>query len=172
MDTNINENRVLTNVRLSQVQKLILTKLMLPNTTPLVSYDRISTGSNMVANRDILVKLGLIQLATDTANITTPGEEALRGEGLVDDSGTLTPTGEKYAYADNLNSLAKDIDQPVKPAEPNTDTKQPEREVSIDADVITQSSMEAPAPFESWTMISNMQETINHAKFIKDRTKK
>ncbi len=171
----INEVQILTNVRLSQAQKFILTKLMLPNATPLTSYEQTSDGKNIVANRDVLIKLGMVQVGQNEAQITEKGQSALQNEALIDDTGNLTQEGEQYAYAEKLEDVETLADQGQRPEEPNTgqDLTQARPDgPSPVAGIATQSDAEAKPSFESWEMISDIQEALTRKQFIENHSKK
>jgi len=165
----INETPVLTNVSLSQAQKYILTKLMLPNATPLTSYEQTTADRNIVANRDVLVKLGMMQVGDNEAQITEKGQEALRNEALVDGGGNLTPDGEQYAYAESLADIEKVVGQGKQPPEPDTGqdfTQAKPDGTSPASGIATQSDSEVAPSFESWAMVSDIHETLEHKLFI------
>lgn len=169
----INEIQILTNVRLSQTQKFVLTKLVIPDSTPLTSYEQTSSEKNVVANRDILVKLGMVEVGENAVQITKKGREALRNENLVDDMGNLTEQGEQYAYAEKLEDIEKIVaQQQNEPMTPDTGQK-PETGQQNDVQTI---EMPAQAPDgimpESWSMISDMQDKLLHKQFIKKYSKK
>ncbi len=169
----INEIQVLTNIRLSQAQKYVLTKLVLPNTTPLTSYESVSTGKNVVANRNILVKLGMVQVGDNEARITEKGMSALKNENLIDDSGALTPQGEEYAYAENLEDVEKlAAKQPEKP----------QTGMAQDTSPITQAAAQQPKQIatppadisfpESGSLIYDMETLLSEKYFIEKHPKK
>lgn len=172
----INEVQVLTNIRLSHAQKFVLAKLMLPNATPLTSYESVSSGKNVVANRNVLIKLGMVKVGANEAQITEKGKDALKNENLVDDMGTLTPQGEQYAYATDLEDLAKiaakDQKDPETPApELGTTQETPPGGAQQPTEIASQNDAGTPMP-ETWSMISDMQTELSEKRFIKKHSKK
>jgi len=168
-----NEAQVLTNIRLSTTQKFILTKLALPNETAVVSYNRISSGRNLVANRDVLVKLGLIQINNNEAVITNKGKQALGDEGLTD-NGVLTKIGNEYAYADTVVDAGKLAINDPAPIEPTTEFKKeppPGEGVTPSISAAYQPDGEASPSFESWEMIANSQEVLFRKEFLRKHKK-
>jgi len=126
----VNEKRVHGNISLSHTQKYVLAKLI-ASPTPLTAYESVSNGRNVVAARDQLTGLGLMQYQENEAVISDSGMEAMREENLVDDMGNLTDEGEQYGYAsgpEDVEKLAaqnKQPELPDNPAEPqNADTQQ------------------------------------------------
>lgn len=166
----INENRILTNVRLSQAQKFILAKLSLPESTPLTSYGQVSSGKNMVANRNVLVKLGMVIVGANEAEITETGIHAMQNENLIDDMGTLTPQGEEYAYADSIEDVEKLASQQETPPEiPQNELpgKEPEARPNPPMGLAPNEDAPLASSFESWGMISDAQTTISEKEFLK-----
>jgi len=152
----LNEANVLTNIRLSQAQKYVLSKLKLPDTTPHLSYGQLSAGRNIVANRDILVKLGMVVVGDNTATITDKGTDALRNEALIDDTGALTKLGKQYAYAENLNDLSSftnDTTNAPEPSEKIPASDPPGAGAVPSASIAKQSDGEVKPSFEAWQMI-------------------
>ncbi len=78
-------------------QKRVLTVIK-ASATPQVAASEISKGQNLLAARDMLVRLGLVKLENNGAFLTPEGEELLQNQNLTDESGSLTPDGEKYAF--------------------------------------------------------------------------
>ncbi len=164
------------NIRLSQAQKFVLAKLLLPDATPLTSYEQTSGSRNIVANRDTLEKLEMVEIAPNSATITDKGTEALKQEGLVDDMGSLTPLGEKYAFAPDLNAIGdiaaaqKDELQGMGQGQDQTSTSEPPADKQMN-DMPQQ--LETPTgALESWSMISDMQSELSENLFMRKHGKK
>lgn len=172
MDT-INETQVLTNIRLSHAQKFVLAKLTLPNLTPLTAYEHISTGKNIVANRDILIKLGMVKVGQNEAEITEKGTQALQNENLIDDMGNLTEQGEGYAYAKDLVAIEKLAAKEKPPEVPEPEISDMEKpQVPVAAGASSPDAGVQDVSFESWSMISAMQEELSEKEFLKKKTSK
>lgn len=122
----MNEVRVLTNVRLSETQKIILARVVSAD-NPHVGYESINEGRNLVASSKELAQLGLLQINQGEANITDKGNEVLINEGLIDETGELTEEGQKYAEMKGPSEKGKETEPP----EP-TDTEQPQGGMSQD----------------------------------------
>ncbi len=80
----------------SQHQKAVLAKII-TSVTDKVAGEEISRDANMVAARDVLVKLGYINYNRGRANLTPKGEQLARDEGVWDEMGQLTPQGEQHS---------------------------------------------------------------------------
>jgi len=180
MDT-VNEVHVLTNVRLSQTQKFILAKLALPETTPHAVYSQITTNRDVVVDRNTLVELGLIYVDDDAeeAELTDEGMAALKSENLADETGSLTPEGEKYAYAGDMEELQKIAAQNA-PARgtsaPQSTSNEPTSEpgpMGVSAqDTRTTVDVHAANAFgESWSMIQQIQEELKQKAFLSKQKK-
>ena len=100
----IHEAQTLTTIRLSDVQKMVMTKII-GSATPETAHEEISDGRNLVAARNILGKLGLIEFTEGTADVTDEGKKVMKDENLIDDSEELTSDGQVYSQAKDLRDL-------------------------------------------------------------------
>jgi hypothetical protein len=92
--------KMLNSVRLSDNQKRVIAKIIAAP-TPKVAAEEISNGANLKQARDALVDLQLVTVAlNDHAELTDKGRQLAQEENLADESGQLTPDGEKWAYTD------------------------------------------------------------------------
>lgn len=90
--------RMVNLTRLTQNQQKVMAKI-LAAPTPLTAYDEISRGESLIAARDILQKLGMIDVDEDkSATITDKGMSILKSMNIVDDMGQLTDAGQNMAY--------------------------------------------------------------------------
>lgn len=89
--------RVLNNIRLTDNQGRVLTKIIAAP-TPQVAGATISQGQNFVAARNELMALKLITMVNGAAEITADGMTVAAQENLIDDLGELTPRGEELAF--------------------------------------------------------------------------
>lgn len=92
----------LTSIRLSETQKTLMCQIIAAPTEEL-AYEASEDGTNIMAARDQLEKLGLIDWEEGSASVTDNGMEVLKDEALVDDMGELTEEGSKYAYGEEGN---------------------------------------------------------------------
>lgn len=98
----ITERRILTNIHLGDYQKKALAKIMAANDEH-DAYSDVSIGEiNMIAARDTLEKIGLIDIdkGQEVVSITSQGMEAMKSENLIDDMGQLTDEAQQYIYDD------------------------------------------------------------------------
>jgi hypothetical protein len=65
---------------------------------PKTAAAQVSRGAKLVAARDQLIKLGMLSMTGSEVSLTSKGEELMTDKGLTDDTGSLTPEGEKFAY--------------------------------------------------------------------------
>lgn len=91
----INEKQILTNVNLTETQKMVLVKTKSAPTEK-VAYEEISYGQKTVAARDQLVDLELIEIEDGRARLTQSGEQLMKDESLLDDTGEITPEAQQY----------------------------------------------------------------------------
>lgn len=95
----ISEKQLIPNLRLTEFQKKVLAKIKAAP-TPKVAGEEISSGEQLVAARDALLKFNpsLIEFIRGEASLTSYGEKVLKDENIVDDTNGLTPVGKDLAY--------------------------------------------------------------------------
>lgn len=175
----ISEERIETNISLSNTQKYVLTKLIASETGQM-AYEAVSRGRNIVASRDNLTKANLMtfsdgetpQQEKKFAAITDQGTQVLKDEGLVDEMGQLTDTGNQYAYAESpedIEALGAQNTKPEMPQQVSPDMKpaQPMGDGQGSAGMGGLDVGGGEAPMESWSMISEMNDALNESKFLK-----
>jgi len=86
-------------------QKSVLAKIASAATPQLAAAD-ISDTPNLVAARDLLVQMGLIELDMNGAHITDQGQQVMVDQNLTDGGGNLTDDGQKAAYGDEADDAA------------------------------------------------------------------
>lgn len=101
----LNEKRTFTTVRLTENQKKVMTRIV-ASATEVLAAEEISKGRGLVAARDLLVKLGLIEFRDGSATITSSGEKIMKDTNLTDDMGELTEEGNKFAYEEGNQPMA------------------------------------------------------------------
>ena len=107
--------RILDTFRPTKTQKQVLAKIA-GAATPTVAGDAISMGTNTVAARDALIKLGLISVNGSEASLTDTGTQLATAENITDEAGGLTPEGQALATAEEINQ-APDVVQQQPPME-------------------------------------------------------
>lgn len=101
----ITEKEILPITRPTDNQKAVLAKIVAAATPQLAAAD-ISDTPNLVAARDMLDKLGLIDIDNEGAHITDLGNEVLVNQNLATADGQLTTDGQKAAYGDEAEDAA------------------------------------------------------------------
>lgn len=92
----IYENIIQPLTRPTDNQKAVLTKIIAAP-TPKVAVADISATPNLVAAREMLKKIGLIDIDETGAYVTPDGEQVLIDQNLMDEDGQLTNDGEQMA---------------------------------------------------------------------------
>ena len=109
---NLTETKILTNVHLSDAQKLVMAKIKAAANAN-VAAEQARNSTNLAAAQKSLSKLGLVQVDDTGATLTDKGIKTMTDENLMDESGELTTEGQKYADAKDLEALSKkDTEQP------------------------------------------------------------
>jgi hypothetical protein len=98
-------NEVTTLTRPTDNQKAVLAKITAAATPQLATAD-ISDTPNLVAARDMLDRLGLIDIDDEGAHITDLGREVMVNQNLATADGQLTDDGQKAAYGDEAQDAA------------------------------------------------------------------
>jgi len=119
---NLTETKILTNVHLSDAQKLVMAKIKASGNAN-VAAEQARNSPNLAAAQKSLAKLGLVQVDDTGATLTDKGIKTMTDENLMDESGELTAEGQKYADAKDLTDLSKkDKEQPAEePVAPDVD---------------------------------------------------
>jgi predicted methyltransferase len=123
--------RLLSAVHPTTNQKRVLAKI-LAAPTPTVAGEEISKDANLVAARNMLMKLGIITFANNEAALTDRGTQVAAEENIADQSGQLTPTGQQLAYTNAQGQT--DSDQAGGAAQ-----QQPAPDMGLDAGMPTES---------------------------------
>jgi len=84
-------------IKLTDTQKRAMAKVVAA-ATPKIAADEVSGNQNLIAARDMLVKLGLMTFAPGNATLTDQGNKVMKDYALVDDAGQLTDDGETFAH--------------------------------------------------------------------------
>lgn len=118
-------------VRPNNNQKRILAKIAASPTSS-VAANEISTGQNIVVARDTLMKMGLITMNNNSAEMTERGRQVAQEENILDAEGNLTQAGKQWAYTDaegEFDTQDQQLDKvPVPPLDPaqTAPARQPE----------------------------------------------
>ena len=123
LDEILAEKRILTNIRLTDHQKAVLTRVKIAQ-SPRIATDNTKKNTSMDAAREQMIRLGLIAFDGTNTTITPQGEQLLKDESLIDDMGELTPDGQEAAYDDKDQPQAGQ-DQPPQDDQMGMDGEQP-----------------------------------------------
>ncbi len=100
------ERRIVPVTHPTDNQKAVLAKITAAATPQLAAAD-ISDTPNLVAARDLLVQMGLIELDMNGAHITDQGQQVMVDQNLADGGGNLTDDGQTAAYGDEAEDAAE-----------------------------------------------------------------
>ena len=169
----ITETRTLSTIHLSDMQKSVLSKII-GSATPETAIEEISDGRNMVANRDILIDLKLIQTTEKDAVVTDAGKEVMRDENLIDDSDQLTQDGQQYSQAKDPNDLKDTEDGMADPDIEGPEGAGVEDPMAGDEPDLDLTGGEEPAPEDDLSleskipMIAGMTRVLNESALLKN----
>lgn len=141
--------RIMSAVHPTDNQKRVLAKISAAP-TPKVAGEEISKDPNMVAARDMLVKLQIISMQSGEAQLTDSGRQVSQDENIIDQNGQLTKTGEALAFTspqgqpDNDTSGQAADSQPAQQAPVAMDPSQP------------QGGSSSSAPMESFSLLKQL----------------
>jgi hypothetical protein len=96
----MNINRKLTNH-----QRLVIATVA-ASATPQDAFRAVSTGANTRAACDMLMRMGALTLTDSSVELTDVGKQIGKGQGILDDSGTLTDAGQQLVP--NSQQLSQD----------------------------------------------------------------
>lgn len=106
--------RIMSALHPTSNQKRVIAKI-LAAPTPMVAGSEISNDANIVAARNMLMKLGVITFTNGEAQLTDSGLKIASDENIADANGQLTSAGQKLAYTDTMGSEDQDIQQAPAP---------------------------------------------------------
>lgn len=89
--------RILPSIRPTDNQRRVLARI-LASATPTVAAEAISGDTNLVAARNMLMKLGAIAYTQQEATLTDRGMQIAVDENIATEDGQLTPAGEQLAF--------------------------------------------------------------------------
>jgi len=149
----LNERRVLPTIHLSDMQSVVLAKIVAA-ATPQLGYEAINNSRNLVGARDELKRLGLIGVTGGTVTVTDLGKQIMQAENLASETGELTDRGNKFAEVQNPNDL-KDIDKPEGAQEPQPTSG-----------TVPPTEPEPTSVPESFSLIRSLNEIAHQKKVI------
>jgi hypothetical protein len=141
--------RVLKTVHLSDFQKKVMA-IVKASPAPQVAFEELQNQppeerNNIIGARDMLQKLGLIDVEADAISITPAGEKVMQDEYLVDEMGELTDEAQKF----------------LDDASGNQEAEAQQADMGMGDEV----GMEEPTPFESLDLFRLIHD---QSKFLKD----
>lgn len=104
--------RLLSTLRPTQNQLTVLAKIIASQEVPARAAAEISSNANLIAARNILMKLGLILYTDNSATLTDKGTQLAKEQNIIDESGQLTDEGNKLASTLANGQQSKEEPQP------------------------------------------------------------
>lgn len=162
--------RLLSTIRLNDNQKRVLAKIAAAP-TPTVAGEEISKETNLVAARNMLMKLGIITFVDNRAEITDKGQALAKEENITDDSGGLTDAGNKLAFTtatgqpeDGAQQPAAGGADPMGGADPAGGMDDPSMDMDLgddldmgdDAEVPEEDQIKDPLKAESFQLLKHL----------------
>lgn len=99
---------LLNTIHPTESQLKILATIVSLQDKPVEAAEEISVGANMVAARNLLMKLNLITYSPDSAALTDQGARLARDHDIVDDNGQLTDKGQQLLPVQSSPSNGED----------------------------------------------------------------
>ena len=78
---------------------MVIAKIVASQDVPARAAAEISANTNMIAARNLLMKLNVITYTDNSASLTDIGQQLARDQNIVDEGGQLTDEGNKLASA-------------------------------------------------------------------------
>lgn len=104
--------RLLSTLRPTQNQLTVLAKIIASQDVPARAAAEISSNTNFIAARNILMKLGLITYTDAAAALTDKGTQVAQEQNIIDENGQLTDEGNALASAEANGKPSKEQPQP------------------------------------------------------------
>ena len=76
-------------------QKKVLAIIASNTEHPVIAIQQLSASPNLIAARNLLMKLNVITFTDDNVQLTDRGEQLAKDYNIIDDSGTLTDEGQQ-----------------------------------------------------------------------------
>ena len=99
--------RIMSSVHPTNSQLRVFAKIS-ASATPKVAGEEVSKDVNVVAARNMLVRLGLITLNNGEAELTQQGSQVAQDENIIDQTGQLTQRGKALAYTNSSDQQDND----------------------------------------------------------------
>lgn len=90
-------------------QKRVLARIVSAPTSRVAATD-MNGNQNLVAARDMLMKLGMVSLLNGEMELTDRGMLVAQQENIIDQTGQLTPDGEKLVYGNQPETQEEETD--------------------------------------------------------------
>lgn len=106
---------ILSTIRPTQNQLVVLATIIANKNHPAQAANDLSTNENIVAARNILMKLNVITYSDTSANLTSQGEQLAKDYDIMDEAGELTEKGQQLVNDTATSPLPSDqqINNPV-----------------------------------------------------------
>ncbi len=91
--------QLLTTIRPTTNQLTVLATIVANQDHPTRAASEISSNENLIAARNMLMKLNVIEYTANKAALTDKGQQIAKEQNIVDDSGQLTDEGNKLVAA-------------------------------------------------------------------------
>jgi hypothetical protein len=94
----LTEIRILSGIHPTDNQKRVLA-IIIASPSPKVANEELTGDENLMAARNILMKLGVITVVDGTAELTDKGTQIAQDERITDETGQLTDLGNELAHS-------------------------------------------------------------------------
>ena len=103
---------LLSTLRPTQNQMKVIAKIVASQDVPARAAAEISSNPNLIAARNLLMKLNVITFADNAATLTDKGQQLAKEQNITDESGQLTDEGNKLASSDADGKQTEEQPQP------------------------------------------------------------
>lgn len=103
--------RLLSAIHPSTNQCRVLARIVAAPTASVAAAE-ISKNANLVAARNMLMNLGVIQFADGEAVLTDRGTQIASDENIIDQMGQLTDKGKRLAFSHDGSQIGDQMNQP------------------------------------------------------------
>jgi len=105
--------RLLSTLRPTQNQLRVIAKICAAKDFPARAAAEISSDTNLVAARNLLMKLNIITFTDDNAALTDIGEQVALEQNIIDDAGEMTEDGNKLAATESNGKPDEEMPAPM-----------------------------------------------------------
>jgi hypothetical protein len=163
----LNEIRILSGIHPTDNQKRVLA-IIIASPSPKVANEELTGDENLMAARNILMKLGVVTVVAGAAELTDKGTQIAQDERITDETGQLTDLGNELAFGAERPQPGEQPEMPGEVPMPGEEPPMPGNEPPLGGQTMPN---EPITGLESFSMLRKVLNEMSHDE-NKSHTKK